>query len=153
MKKAATALLIVVFACVFCMAALAGTYTVTQSVSGSFSTPNVTVTNSAGTKHTGGAFWLSSTVTSVSKITQSIQLNSITSGSALYMNVFYSTDGTNFIIGTTVYCPLNTQVSYTINFSTPQAIKAMFYFPNTATWPGYSYSVRTVVLTRTALTV
>ncbi|MDD4493999.1 MAG: hypothetical protein PHV32_06570, partial [Eubacteriales bacterium] len=101
----------------------------------------MTVTNSAGAKHTGGALWLSSTVTNVSSITQSVILNTVTSGSSLYMNVFYSTDGVNFYIGTTVYCPLNTQVSFTINFGTTKTIKALFYLPNTATWPGYSYSV------------
>ncbi|MDD4495033.1 MAG: hypothetical protein PHV32_11955, partial [Eubacteriales bacterium] len=47
-----------------------------------------------------------------------------------------------------VYCPLNTQVSFTINFGTTKTIKALFYLPNTATWPGYSYSVWAPQFTR-----
>jgi hypothetical protein len=139
----------ILLSCYVSITAFAGTYTVTQYVSGSFGTPNVTVTNSAGTKHTGGAYWLSSTVINVKSITQSIRLNSVSTGSSLNMNVFYSTDGVNFYIGTTVYCPLNTEVSFTINFGTSlKTIKALFYLPNTATWPGYSYSVWTPNFTR-----
>ncbi len=148
-KTLSAFLLSILLSCVFCVTALAGTYTVSQYYSGSFGTPNVTVINSAGARHTGGAYWLSSTVNNVTQITQTVRLDSVTSGSALYFNVFYSTDGVNFTIGTTIYCPINTEVSYTINFGTPKTIKAFFYLPNTATWPGYSYTVWTPLITRT----
>ena len=139
-----------VFLCIsLCLTAFAGTYTVTQTVSGSFTTPYITATNSYGMSSTGNGFWLSSTVTSVTKIEQSIQLTSISSGSSLNMGIFYSTDGTNFILATTVTCPLNTQVPFTITFSTPQTIKAMYYFANASSWPAYGYSVWQPNFTRT----
>ena len=147
-KITITLLLFISFFCFSFITASAGTYTVSSYYSGSFGTPNVTVTNSAGARHTGGAFWLLSPVTNVTQITQTVRLDSVTSGSSLYFNVFYSTDGVNFTIGTTVYCPRNSEVSYTINFGTPKTIKAFFYLPNTATWPGYSYTVWTPLITR-----
>ena len=96
----------IALSCFTCITAFAGTYTVKQYISGSFGEPTVTVTNSAGVKYTGGALWLSSTVTNVTSITQSIILNSISSGSSLYMNVFYSTDGVNFYIGQYTVVPI-----------------------------------------------
>jgi hypothetical protein len=140
---------ILIITVLFGMIAMAGTYTVTQTVKGTFTSPTVTVTNSAGGSITGNAYRLSSTVTNVSSINGSIRLNSVSSGSSLNMTVFYSTDGTNFIEGATVYCPLNTQVSYTISFSTIKTIVALFYMPNTQTWPNYSYSAWSPSFSRT----
>ena len=133
----------------FYLPVFAGTYTVTQTVSGSFTTPYITATNSYGMSSTGNGLWLSSTVTSVTKIQQSIQVTSLSSGSSLNMGVFYSTDGTNFILATTVYCPLNTQVAFTITFPSPTTIKAMYYFANASSWPAYGYSVWQPQFTRT----
>ncbi|MHB8963907.1 MAG: hypothetical protein ACYC5K_12230, partial [Saccharofermentanales bacterium] len=127
----------------------AGTYTVTVTMGGSFSAPAVTVTNSAGGSITGNAYRLTSSVLNVTSITGIIRMNTLASGTSINMTVFYSTNGTNFYAGTTVNCPLNTQVRYTINFGTStKTIVALFFMPSTATWPSYNYSVWTPSFTR-----
>ncbi|MHB1484956.1 MAG: hypothetical protein ACYCYI_09865 [Saccharofermentanales bacterium] len=134
-------LLLVIFMLIYGTLVSAGIYPVIENIGGSFIGPSVTVTNSAGGSITGNAYRLSSTVTNVSCITGSIRLNSVASGNSLNMTIFYSSNGTNFYAGTTVNCPLNSQVGYSINlYGSPKTIVALFIMPNTSTWPSYSYS-------------
>jgi hypothetical protein len=87
---------------------------------------------------TGEPYRFNSAKTNVSSISGSARIDRLDSGLSTTINILYSTDGTNFYIGTTINCPVGVQVPFTINFgSSTKTITALFVMPSTKTWPFY----------------
>ena len=126
-----------------CLPVSAGTYNKTTTVDANFTGPEVSVTNAAGGTRTGNPYRFPSAMTNVTKITGSVRLNSKTSSDPLNrFQVYYSANGVNFTYATTVACPMGEQVPFTINFgSSLKTVTALFFIPDTRTWPGFNYSV------------
>ncbi|MFT9055504.1 MAG: hypothetical protein ABF449_02600 [Ethanoligenens sp.] len=143
LRRLATLCVLSIFAFCFSLNVLAGTYTSTSVFNGSFTTPNVTVTNTFGQAITGQPYRFTTAATNVTGITGYFQLNSTTDNTALNgMQIYYSSDGTNFTYGTSISCPTGQQVSFTLNFSSaPKTVTALFFIPNQQYWPGYNYTV------------
>lgn len=138
----------------FCMVfttAIAGTYTVTESIQGSFSDQTVAIKNALGATFQVHSYEYTPSVSGVKSFSGYYKVNSIALNIYIIdVDVYYSVDGTNFVYGDRIEnIQAGRQYAYSVSFgSATKAITAIAFVPNVIYNPGISYSISYPKFTR-----
>ena len=135
----------------YSMSVFAGSYSVTQSVSGSFSDTNVSIVNKLGYTMNVSPYVFNSPVTNVSRIMGYYRpVRIVLDIGFIDVDVYYSTDGSTYTYGTRIEnIKQGTQYAYSISIGEPtKTVYDIAFVPNLLYVPGITYSISNTRCTR-----
>ena len=143
--------LCLVIVCSYSISVFAGSYSVTQSVSGSFSDTNVSIVNKLGYTMNVSPYVFNSPVTNVSRIMGYYRPTTIVLNIGFIdIDVYYSTNGSTYTYGTRIEnIKKGVLYSYSINIGDPtKTVYSIAFVPNLLYVAGISYSISNTRCTR-----
>ena len=143
--------LCLVISCCYSISVFAGSYSVTQSASGSFLDTNVSIVNKLGYTMNVSPYVFNSPVTNVSRIMGYYRPTTIALDIGIIdIDVYYSTNGSTYTYGTRIE-NINKGAlhAYTINIGgSTKTVYSIAFIPNLIYAPGISYSISNTRCTR-----